>query len=162
MLYGWLLDKNGHRCEPLADLSYPVVLLQGSESRSDRFIESLRGDLYGVLNVSNILYRNCARSKNHVQKRSIFAFSSLRCSALTCKHQDSQHMVDRLNPQRDSTRAMSPARLAAQVAAVKPFISGRTVCGGRPNQECLGIPFACCSDSERYPVLIRVYQPQVR
>ena len=76
MLYGRLLDKNGHRCEPLTDLSYPVVLLQRGESRGDRFIESLRSDLYGVLNVSDILYRNCARSKNHVQKRSIFAFCS--------------------------------------------------------------------------------------
>ena len=76
MLYGRLLDKNGHRCEPLTDLSYPVVLLQGGESRGDRFIECLRGDLYGVLNVSKILYRNCARSKNHVQERNIFAFCS--------------------------------------------------------------------------------------
>ena len=76
MLYGWLLDKNSHRCEPLTDLSYPVVLLQRGESRGDRFIESLRSDLYGVLNVSKILYRNCARSKNHVQERSIFAFCS--------------------------------------------------------------------------------------
>ena len=76
MLYGRLLDNNSHRCESLADLSYPVVLLQRGESRGDRFIESLRSDLYGVLNVSDILYRNCARSKNHVQKRSIFAFCS--------------------------------------------------------------------------------------
>jgi len=76
MLYGRLLDKNGYRCEALTDISHPVILLQGGESRGDRFIESLRGDLYGVLNVSNILYRNCARSKNHVQKRSIFAFCS--------------------------------------------------------------------------------------
>ena len=76
VLYRWLLDKNGHRCEPLTDLSYPVVLLQRGESRGGRFIESLRGNLYGVLNVSDILYRNCARSKNHVQKRSIFAFCS--------------------------------------------------------------------------------------
>jgi hypothetical protein len=51
-------------------------MLQRGESRGDRFIESLRGDLYGVLNVSDILYRNCARSKNHVQKRSIFAVCS--------------------------------------------------------------------------------------
>src|SRR5580658_2053777 len=51
-------------------------LLQRGESRGDRFIECLRSDLYGVLNVSKILYRNCARSKNHVQKRSIFAFCS--------------------------------------------------------------------------------------
>jgi hypothetical protein len=29
-----------------------------------------------VLNVSKILYRDCARSKNHVQKRSIFAVCS--------------------------------------------------------------------------------------
>ena len=65
MLYGRLLDNNSHCCEPLADFSYPVILLQGGESRGDRFIESLCGDLYGVLNVSNILYRNCARSKNH-------------------------------------------------------------------------------------------------
>ena len=76
MLYGRLLDKNSYRCEPLTDLSYPVVLLQRGESRGDRFIESLRSDLYGVLNVSDILYRNCARSKNHVQKRSMFALCS--------------------------------------------------------------------------------------
>ena len=76
VLYGWLLDKNGHRCEPLTDLSYPVVLLQGGESRGDRFIESLRGNLYGVLNVSKIRDRNCACSKNHVQERNIFAFCS--------------------------------------------------------------------------------------
>ena len=65
MLYRWLLDKNGHRCEPLTDLSYPVVLLQRGESRGDRFIESLGRDLDGVLNASKILYRNRARSKNH-------------------------------------------------------------------------------------------------
>ena len=76
MLHGRLLDKNGYRCEPLTDLSYPIVLLKSGESGGDRFIESLRSDLYGVLNVSDILYRNCARSKNHVQKRSIFAFCS--------------------------------------------------------------------------------------
>ncbi len=76
MLYGRLLDKNSYRCEALTDLSNPAILLQGGESRSDRFVECLRGDLYGVLDVSKILYRNCARSKNHVQKRSIFAFYS--------------------------------------------------------------------------------------
>jgi len=65
MLYGRLLDKNTHRCEPLADLSYPVILLQGRKSGSDRFVECLRGDLYGVLNVSNIPHRNCARSESH-------------------------------------------------------------------------------------------------
>ena len=65
MLYGRLLDNNTHRRESLADLSYPVILLQGGESRGDRFIESLRSDLYGVLNVSKIPDRNCARSKNH-------------------------------------------------------------------------------------------------
>ena len=66
MFYGRLLDKNAHGCKSLADLSYPVVVLQRGESRSDRFIESLRSDLYGVLNVSDILHRNCAGSKNHV------------------------------------------------------------------------------------------------
>jgi len=76
VLYGWQLDKNGHRCKPLTDLSYPVVLLQRGESRGDRFIESLRGNLYGVLNVSKIPDRNRARSKNHVQERNIFAFCS--------------------------------------------------------------------------------------
>ena len=55
VLYGRLLDKNGYRCEPLTDLSYPVVLLQGGKSRGNRFIESLCGDLYGVFNVSDIL-----------------------------------------------------------------------------------------------------------
>ncbi len=83
MFYGRLLDENSHGCESLADLSHPVVLLQGGESRGDRFIESLRRDLYGVLNVSKILYRNCARSKNHVKKRTIFAFCSpLRAIAI--------------------------------------------------------------------------------
>ena len=65
MLHRWLLDENGYRCEPLSDLPYPVVLLQGGESGSDRFIESLRGNLYGVLNVSKILNRNCASSQSH-------------------------------------------------------------------------------------------------
>ena len=77
MLYGRLLDKNGYRGEPLSDLSYPVVLLQGGKSGSDRFIECLRGDLYGVLDVSKIPYSNCARSEDHTQKPSIFAFYSL-------------------------------------------------------------------------------------
>ena len=76
MLYGRLLDNNSHRGESLADLSYQVVLLQGGESRGDRFIESLRSDLCGVLNVPKILYRYCARSKNHVEKRSTFSFCS--------------------------------------------------------------------------------------
>ena len=76
MLYRWLLDKNGHRCEPLTDLSYPAVLLQGRESSSDRFIKRLRGDLYGVLNVSGIFYRNCAGSEDHKPERSIFAVYS--------------------------------------------------------------------------------------
>ncbi len=78
MLYGRLLDNNSNRCESLADLTYPVVLPQGRESGSDRFIKCLRGDLYGVLNVSDISYRNCAGSENHKPERSIFAFCSLR------------------------------------------------------------------------------------
>jgi hypothetical protein len=53
MFYGRLLDNNSHGCESLADLSYPVILLQGGESRGDRFIECLRRDLCGVLNVSD-------------------------------------------------------------------------------------------------------------
>jgi len=65
VLYGRLLDKNRYCCEPLTDLSYPIVLLKGGESGGDRFIEGLRGDLYGMLNVSNILHRNYARSENH-------------------------------------------------------------------------------------------------
>ena len=76
MLYGWLLDKNSYRCEPPTDLSYPVVLLQRGESRGDRFIESLSGNLYGVLNVSNISDCNRARSENHVQESSMFSFCS--------------------------------------------------------------------------------------
>ena len=76
MLYGRLLDENSYGREPLTDLFYPMVLLQGRKGGSYRFIECLRSDLYGVLNVSDILYRDCARSKNHVQKRSIFAFCS--------------------------------------------------------------------------------------
>jgi len=76
VLYGWLLDENGHCCESLSDLSHPAVPLQGGESRGDRFIESLRGNLYGVLNVSKVPDRNRACSKNHVQERSIFVFCS--------------------------------------------------------------------------------------
>jgi hypothetical protein len=76
VLYGRLLDKNSYRCEPLTDLSYPVVLLQGGESRGDRFREGLRGNLYGVLNVSKISDRNRARSKNHMQEGNIFVFCS--------------------------------------------------------------------------------------
>jgi hypothetical protein len=64
VLYGRLLDKDTHRCESLADLSYPVVVLQRRKSGSNRFIECLRGDLYRVLNVSDIFYRNCARSQH--------------------------------------------------------------------------------------------------
>ena len=76
MLHGRLLNNNSHGRESLADLSYPVVLLQGGQSGCDRFVECLRGDLDGVLNVSNILYRNCARSEDHKPKSSIFAFCS--------------------------------------------------------------------------------------
>ena len=65
VLHGRLLNNNSHDCECLADLSYPLVLLKCGKSGSDRFIEGLCGDLYGVVNVSNILYRNCARSENH-------------------------------------------------------------------------------------------------
>src|SRR5208282_2548109 len=76
MLHGRLLDENAHSCESLSDLSYPVVLLQGVKSGSDRFIECLRGDLYGVLNVSKIFYRNCASSQNHGSKGIMFAVCS--------------------------------------------------------------------------------------
>jgi hypothetical protein len=62
----------------VADLSYPIVLLQDRKSSGDRFIECLRGDLNGVLDVSKILYRNCARSENHKTQRSIFSFCSLQ------------------------------------------------------------------------------------
>jgi hypothetical protein len=37
-------------------------------------MECLRADLHGVLNVSEIFHRNCARSQDHEKKRSIFAF----------------------------------------------------------------------------------------
>lgn len=77
VFYRRLLDNNGHGCESLADLSNPVVLLQGRKSGSDGFVESFCRDLYGVLNISDIFYRDRARSKNHTRERSIFAFSSL-------------------------------------------------------------------------------------
>ena len=69
MLYGWLLNKNGHRCEALTDLSYPVVLLQRGESRGDRFIESLRSDLYGVLNVSDTYTQAVTSTKRAAQTK---------------------------------------------------------------------------------------------
>jgi hypothetical protein len=65
VLYGRLLDHDSDGCESLSDVPYPVVLLQGRKSAGDRFIERLAGDIYGVLNVSKILYRNRARSKSH-------------------------------------------------------------------------------------------------
>ena len=74
MLYRRLLDKNSYRCEPLTDLSYPVVLLQGSQSSSDGFIERLRSDLYGVLNVLDILYCDCAGSEDHKQSVAYSSF----------------------------------------------------------------------------------------
>jgi len=78
-VFHWgLLDNNCHSCESLADLSYPVVLLQGCKSGGDRFIESFSSNLYGMLNVSDILHRNCACSEDHKRKRTIFAFCSLR------------------------------------------------------------------------------------
>ena len=67
----WLLDDNSRRCESLADLSHPVVVLQRRERGSDRFIGRLPSDLYGVLDISDIFFRNCARRKNH---------EPLRCS----------------------------------------------------------------------------------
>ena len=77
MLHGRLLDKNSYRCEPLADLSYPVVLLQGRKSGSDRFIERLRSDLYRVLNFSKVFHSNCARSENHGRElNTLFAVCS--------------------------------------------------------------------------------------
>jgi hypothetical protein len=82
MLYGWLLDENGHGCKSLANLSYPVVLLQGRKTGSDRFIERLRSDLYRVLNFSKVFHRNCARSENHTPERSIFAVYSPRRTAV--------------------------------------------------------------------------------
>jgi len=83
VLHWRLLNNNSQRCERLADFSYPIVSLKGRESGSDRFIECLCGDIYGVLNVSEISDHNRARSKDHVQERSIFAFSSpLRAVAI--------------------------------------------------------------------------------
>jgi hypothetical protein len=67
MLYGRLLDENCRYCESLADLSYPGVLPQSRESRGDRFIKSFCGDLYGVLNVLEILNRDCTRSEDHIE-----------------------------------------------------------------------------------------------
>src|SRR5437870_5440195 len=81
MLYGRLLDNNSHCCESLADLSYPVVLLQGRKGGRDCFVECLGGDLYGVLNISHIFHRNSARSENRAQKvyyiRLLFAIDAL-------------------------------------------------------------------------------------
>ena len=85
MFHGRLLDNNSHGCESVADLPYPVVLLQGRKSGGDRFIECLGGDLYGVLNVSYIFYRNCARSVDHKAKRSIFVFCSPQPNRQFCR-----------------------------------------------------------------------------
>jgi hypothetical protein len=56
MPYGRLLNNDTHRCETLPDFPHPVVLLQGSESRGNRFIERRGSDLDGVLNVLNIRF----------------------------------------------------------------------------------------------------------
>ena len=76
-----MLDKNSYGCEPLTDLSYPVVLLQGRQSSGDGFIESFRGDLYGVLNVSNVFHCDGASSQNQTPKDTIFVFCSLHSGA---------------------------------------------------------------------------------
>ncbi len=82
MFYGRRLDNNSNRCESPADLSHPVVLLQGCKSGRDSFVERLRGDLYGVLNVSNI--RISFTATVHVRRttrKSIFVFFSPRAFA---------------------------------------------------------------------------------
>ena len=68
MLYGRLLDKNAHSCEPLTDFSDPVVLLQGRKSGGDRLIECLSSNVDRVLHIANILYRYCARPQNHYDR----------------------------------------------------------------------------------------------
>jgi hypothetical protein len=98
VLYGRLLDNNSHRRESLADLSYPVVSLEGRKSRGDRFVESPRGDLYGVLNVSKIPDRNCARSKNHARDRNIFVFCSLHSNKEACALAVSNHLYQGTMP----------------------------------------------------------------
>jgi hypothetical protein len=54
MPHGRLLDDYPDSCETLTDFSYPVVLLQSGECGCDCFIESFRGDLDRVLDISNI------------------------------------------------------------------------------------------------------------
>jgi hypothetical protein len=72
------VDKNRDGCESLTNFSHPVVLLQCSDSGSDRFVEGLCRDLYRVLNVLKILESNCARSEDHEQENIMFALCSLR------------------------------------------------------------------------------------
>jgi TrwC relaxase len=68
VLYGRLVDKDRDGCKSLTNVSHPVVLLQCSDSGSDRFVEGLCRDLYRVLNVLKILDGNCASSKNHKER----------------------------------------------------------------------------------------------
>ena len=78
------MDKNRDGCESLTNFSDPIVLLQCSDSGSDRFVEGLCRDLYRVLNVLKILDSNRARSEDHKRKLIIFAV----CSPLNgCLHQ---------------------------------------------------------------------------
>jgi len=74
VLYGRLVDKGRDGCKSLTNVSHPVVLLQCSDSGSDRFVEGLCRDLYRVLNVLKILDGNCASSKNHKQELNMVRF----------------------------------------------------------------------------------------
>ena len=65
MLYGRLLDNNSHRCESLADLAYPVVLLQCCKRSGDRLVKSFSSDIYGVFDALNVLDRDRAGSQRH-------------------------------------------------------------------------------------------------
>lgn len=45
------------------DVRKPEIVFLLQHAGAIRFIENFCRDLYGVLNISNILYRNCARSR---------------------------------------------------------------------------------------------------
>ncbi|MBV8477383.1 MAG: hypothetical protein JO249_09175 [Acidobacteria bacterium] len=81
MPHGRLLNNDAHNRKATADVAYPAVLLQSSESRSHCLVEGFRCNLDCVLDVVNISDGNSASAKSHVAKRNIFAFSSLTGAA---------------------------------------------------------------------------------
>jgi len=119
MRYGWLLYNDLTFCEDPARPRLPSCPAVGQRGGRNRLIESLRSDLYRVFTSRNIRQGNSARSEGHKQKRSIFAFCSLRW----------RHWVRAVIPSLRSLRMPN----AAGTSAWRRHFLGKQVLSAQPN-----------------------------